>query len=87
VSYRPTRIGSLVVLEPREAVKQILQAYRDAGANMRDAAELIGVSERALHRYVIKLDLQSKLGTVRARAVREGWLNNARWPDKKKVES
>jgi hypothetical protein len=83
VTYRATDLGSQVALHPTEASAIILKAYRDAGANLRAAAEILGTSERSVHRYVERLRLTAQINALRARARHEGWLKSGRWPEKK----
>ncbi len=82
MSYHPTDIGFQVSKYPEAAKKTLLDTYKQSGANAKDAAELVGVSERAFHRYVIKLGLARRVALIRAQARREGWLKSDLWPKK-----
>ncbi len=84
MSYHPLLLGVQVQLEPAKATTIILEMFRKSGANVCIAAERLGVTERTLHRYIMRLGIKSKIGTIRERASLEGWLKSARWPDEKR---
>ncbi len=77
--YRPIPLGADVQFAPAKATETILEAFRAAGANLKAAAENLGVTERTLHRYVDTLGIARQLEAIRERARREGWLKSARW--------
>jgi transcriptional regulator with GAF, ATPase, and Fis domain len=81
VSYHPTALGLTVLGDPALATEQILVALRKEGANIRAAASRLGVTERTLHRHILKLGIKKRVESLRAKAIKEGWLKSARWPD------
>lgn len=51
MSYRDTKIGPLLKVAPREAVRQLLAMLRQTGGNMRAAAELARVDYKTMKRW------------------------------------
>lgn len=51
MSYRDTKIGPLLKIAPREAVRQLLAMLRQTGGNMRAAAELAKVDYKTMKRW------------------------------------
>jgi hypothetical protein len=85
--FRALEMTALIVIDPDEAKKRILAAYRSAGASLREAATYLAEeggkppTERTLHRWVDKLGLRGEMDEITKRAHKEGWLNEARRPE------
>lgn len=82
MSYRPTDMGARVQLRPDLAKQMILTAFKNGGANARNAAEALGVTERTFHRHVDKLGLAAELEKIRTSATKQGWLKKAGYGEK-----
>lgn len=80
--FRKLKLTALIQVDPKRAAEEILAAYRVAGASLKAAAEILGCTERTLHRWVDALDMREALEAATRKAVREGWLNKARRPRK-----
>ena len=65
--FRKVALTSVIEIDPKGAAATIVQAYKKAGASMRAAAALLGVTERTVHRWVDKLDLRPRLHKVAER--------------------
>lgn len=57
----------LVRLQPREARRQVLDAYRRCGGHEERTAAEIGVSSRTLRRWTVTLGLVEEAEKLRAR--------------------
>ena len=72
-----------IELEPEKAAGVMLAAYQKAKCKARDAATLLGVTERTWIRWVQRLDealqkskkggMSERMGKLKERAYREGW--------------
>ena len=80
--FRKIELSNDVEFHPDRAKEEIKAKYREAGANLHRAAELLKVTERTLHRWVDRLDMRKTLETMTADAVKKGWLNERRRPKK-----
>ena len=78
--FRKLDMTARIQLDPKRASSDILAAYRVAGASLKAAADVLGCTERTLHRWVDTLDLRAELAKMTRAAVREGWLNKHRRP-------
>lgn len=79
MSYHPTDLGLRVLLEPGPATETILGALRAEGVNIRAAAKRLGVTERSLHRYLVKLKIAKRVDEMRDEAKDGGWLRHDGW--------
>ena len=73
MAYTKHTIGLLIEVNPTEASRQILEAYRKGKASQRDAAKILGVAESTIIRWVKLLELGDKLEGLKKKALREGW--------------
>lgn len=73
MAYRPVTLGSLIEVDPKEAKKQIENAFIKAHAKRADAAVHLGISVYTLVRYVHKLSLTKRLEQIEERAKKEKW--------------
>lgn len=78
--FRKLELNAIIEVAPDRAREQILAAYRVAGASLRATANVLGCTERTLHRWVDRLELRDDLDKMTRKAQREGWLNKARRP-------
>jgi hypothetical protein len=79
MSYHDTQLGLRIRLEPGPATETIMAALRAEGVNVRAAAKRLNVTERSLHRYLVKLGLSKRVDELRSKAQDEGWLRHGGW--------
>jgi transposase-like protein len=70
--YRPTKIGSLVRLDPAQARDRIVEAFRASGASYSKVASDLGVSGVTFWRWVGVLALKAQLDEIQAKAEKSG---------------
>ncbi len=73
MAYTKHTLAALIEVDPKEAKAQICDAYTKAKASQRDAANVLGVAESTLIRWVRILDLAEAFAKIKRRAHREGW--------------
>lgn len=71
--YTSHQINALIIVDPEEAAKFILQALRKAKMQKMVAVKILGCSHGTFLRWVEKLKLDSRIEKLRRRALREGW--------------
>lgn len=76
MAFHVHEMTALLVVDPKAARRRILDAYRKARANARDAAKILGCGERTLHRWVDRLMMKPDLERMARRAQREGWYHD-----------
>jgi hypothetical protein len=64
-------MAALILVDPKAAAKQVLDAFVKAKTSRRGAADILGCNERTFANWAkaLKVDLDK----VEARAKREGW--------------
>ena len=55
MSYRPTNIGALILVNPKVAAETLYKQLEAHDANLTHAAKAMGVSASTLHRWLTKL--------------------------------
>lgn len=68
MSYEQTAIGTLMKTDPAKAAEALVALFKKAEGNSVHAALLAGVDHSTLKRWVIKLDVQTKLDKIREKA-------------------
>lgn len=65
MAYRDTELGYLVRRKPREATRQIVEAYEREGFEIKAAAKVLEVTERTLSRWIVALGIDERLRKMR----------------------
>jgi hypothetical protein len=73
MSFVRHRLSALIQISPEEARRELLEAYRNAGASRRDAAKLLGCDEDTFATWAKRLDLGAQLEALTDAAKLEGW--------------
>jgi len=68
-----TTFGAKVTLDREGAIRELLGAYVKAAGNRRRTAELLGLKERNLYRWIERLDLWDQLDKVAKDSELEIW--------------
>lgn len=68
MGYQQSELSLRVRLHPKEAAKQILDGFRRADGQTVRAAELLGVTDRTLDRWVARLGLRHQVEEIRRKA-------------------
>jgi len=55
MAYRDTELGMLVRLDPKRAASRINAAFKRAHGSATNAARVLGVDRRTLHRWRVRL--------------------------------
>lgn len=67
------KMAAMIMVDPAKARREILVAFRNAGASRGDAAVNLGATRNTFARWVEALGLVDELAEVEARAVKQGW--------------
>jgi transposase-like protein len=73
MAFVQQEMTSLIIVDPDEARRRIVKAFRKAEASIHGAAEVLGCGERTLHRWINKLKMRPEIAKLERQAEREGW--------------
>lgn len=76
MGYKVNETGVLITVQPEEAKKRILAAFREARANQAGAARALGCAENTFIRWIAKLKIRTALTAIKREAIREGWIHD-----------